>query len=161
MNINSFIFTRTAPAKKLEVIKGLTQEEVLAITADTIKRLVKETGRNRNKSRDKEIYIPQELGAYNGWDSWVEHISLYKGKLYVDFYVQLNSFDYNKSYPISDFLKHGKFTGFTTRADRYGNPQTYYFHYYNEDKTKVWRAVLMQYVQNKYQDKLNGNGKKD
>ena len=42
-NINTELFRRYAPKKKLEIIEKLTDDELLAITPATLIRMVKET----------------------------------------------------------------------------------------------------------------------
>ena len=46
-NINTELFRRYAPKKKIEIIKSLTQEELLAITPKTVTRIVKEAGQGK------------------------------------------------------------------------------------------------------------------
>lgn len=36
MDINKFLFSRTAPSKKIEIVDNLTQSELLSITPATI-----------------------------------------------------------------------------------------------------------------------------
>ena len=56
MNINDFIFKRTAPKKKLEIINSLSQGELLAITYKTILRIIKEAGRGDSTARRRHRY---------------------------------------------------------------------------------------------------------
>ena len=52
VNINIELFKRYAPKKKLEIINALTENELLAITNNTILRIIKEAGRgDSNKTR--------------------------------------------------------------------------------------------------------------
>jgi hypothetical protein len=88
MNVNNFIFTRTQPKKKLEVIEKLSNDELLAVSESTVKKIIKEVGCRRYKSRDKELRIDYDRRVGNNWNSTVESIDLVKGKLYVGFYVQ-------------------------------------------------------------------------
>ena len=44
MDINKFLFTKTAPKKKLAVIDTLSQGELLSITYSTVLRIIKEAG---------------------------------------------------------------------------------------------------------------------
>ena len=57
MNVNNFIFTRTQPKKKLETIENLSNDELLAVTESTVKKIIQEVGQRRYKSRDKDLRI--------------------------------------------------------------------------------------------------------
>ena len=43
MDINKIIFSRTAPVKKVEIVKALSISKLLSITPEAITRMVKET----------------------------------------------------------------------------------------------------------------------
>ena len=154
MNINRVIFTRTAPAKKLEIVKNLTEAELLVTTPDTIVRVVKEVGSRRYKSRDKELYIPYDLRTGNHWNSEFEGISLYKGQPSALFYLQYENTDTSASAPLSSFLKKGDYEGSVRRDDSHGNSRHYYFTYSEGDKAECIRAILQTYINVKYKDKL-------
>ena len=74
VNINQELFKRYAPKKKLEIINNLTTTELLATTLETIKRIVKEAGRNIGKSRDKALRINRDRQAGNDWNSTIEDV---------------------------------------------------------------------------------------
>ena len=153
-NINQFIFSRTQPQKKLQVIKFLSEAELLSITPSTITRMVKEAGNNMYKSRNKELRISSDRRKGNNWNSEMECIYLVKGKLYLDFYVQYGSTDTNTSEHLETFLQRGEYLGTIEHTDYYGNPQTSYFRYDQSDKARVIRSILEEYVYTKYADKL-------
>lgn len=92
-NINIEIFKRTAPVKKIEIIKNLTQDELSRLSEETILRIVKETGRRIRGTRDYEFYVNPDIRKGNNWNSVVEGIWLYKGKLSVMVYVQFDNTD--------------------------------------------------------------------
>ena len=154
MNVNNFIFTRTQPKKKLEVIEKLSNDELLAVSESTVKKIIKEVGRRRNKSRDKDLYISYDRRVGNSWNSTVENVDLVKGKLYVGFYIQYENTDTNTSDDFDNFFKRGNYRGEIRRLDRYGNGRTYYFCYDESDKAKVMKSILLEYVYSKYADKL-------
>ena len=154
MNVNNFIFTRTQPKKKLEVIEKLSNDELLAVSESTVKKIIKEVGQRRYKSRDKELRIDYDRRVGNNWNSTVESIDLVKGKLYVGFYVQYENTDTNTSEEYDDFFGSRDFRGEIRRLDRYGNGRTYYFCYDRSDKARVMKSVLLEYVYSKYADKL-------
>jgi hypothetical protein len=154
MNINDFIFSRTQPNKKIETIEALSNEQLLSVKEDTVKRIVKETGRRMYRSRNKELYIDYDRRVGNNWNSTVEGVELIRGKLYLDFYVQYENTDTNTSEEYSDVFNGREFRGEIRRSDRYGNGRTYYFCYDRSDKARVMKSILLEYVYTKYADKL-------
>ena len=56
-NINTELFKKYAPKKKLEIIESLTQEELLAITPKTVTRMVKEAGEGKKGSPNTEFKV--------------------------------------------------------------------------------------------------------
>jgi len=154
MNVNNFIFTRTQPKKKLEVIEKLSNDELLAVSESTVKKIIKEVGQKRYKSRDKELRIDYDRRVGNNWNSTVESVDLVKGRLYIGFYIQYENTDTNTSDDYEDFFKRGNYRGEIRRLDRYGNGRTYYFCYDESDKARVMKSVLLEYVYSKYADKL-------
>ena len=154
MNVNNFIFTRTQPKKKLEVIEKLSNDELLAVSESTVKKIIQEVGQRRYKSRDKELRIDYDRRIGNNWNSTVESVDLVKGKLYIGFYIQYENTDTNTSDDYEDFFKRGNYRGEIRRLDRYGNGRTYYFCYDESDKARVMKSVLLEYVYSKYADKI-------
>ena len=154
MNVNNFIFTRTQPKKKLEVIEKLSDSELLAVSESTVKKIIQEVGQRRYKSRDKELRIDYDRRVGNNWNSTVESVDLVKGKLYIGFYIQYEKTDTNTSDDYEDFFKRGNYRGEIRRLDRFGNGRTYYFCYDESDKARVMKSILLEYVYSKYADKL-------
>lgn len=154
MDINKIIFSRTAPAKKTEIIEDLTDTELLSITPATIAKMIKEAGTRLYKSRDKEIRISYERRTGNDWNSEVEGVRNYKGNPMLDLYIQYENTDTSTSVRLDDFLKHGDYRGSIVRNDRCGNPRSYYFTYSTADKAKFVKSLLMEYINRKYKDKL-------
>lgn len=154
MNVNNFIFTRTQPKKKLEVIEKLSNDELLAVSESTVKKIIKEVGCRRYRSRDKELRIDYDRRVGNNWNSTVESVDLVKGKLYVGFYVQYSNTDTNTSDDYEDFFKRGNYRGEIRRLDRFGNGRSYYFCYDESDKARVMKSILLEYVYSKYADKI-------
>ena len=154
MNINELIFTRTQPKKKLETIENLSNDELLGVTEATVKKIIKEVGRIRYKSRDKGLCIDYDRRVGNNWNSTVESVDLVKGKLYVSFYIQYENTDTNTSDDFEDFFKRGNYRGEIRRLDRFGNGRTYYFCYDESDKARVMKSILLEYVCCKYANKL-------
>jgi len=154
MNVNNFIFTRTQPKKKLEVIEKLSNDELLAVSESTVKKIIQEVGQRRYKSRDKELRIDYDRRVGNNWNSTVESVDLVKGKLYIGFYIQYENTDTNTSDDYEDFFKRGNYRGEIRRLDRFGNGRTYYFCYDESDKARVMKSILLEYLYSKYLDKL-------
>jgi hypothetical protein len=155
MNINEFIFSRTQPQKKIDIINALSEDELLSTSEATVKRIVKEAGRRKWKTRDKELRISQERRAGNAWNSLIEAVELIKGRLYLEVYLQYENTDTSTSEEYDDFFRNGKFRGEVRRLDRYGNGRTYYFLYNLSDKASVMKSILLEYVYTKYADKLS------
>lgn len=156
-NVNTELFKRTAPVKKIEIIENLKQDELTGVSEETILKIVKETGRRRKGTRDYEFYINPDRRKGNNWNSEVEGIWLYKGKLSVMVYVQFDDTDTSLIVPFNDFFKKGDFRGTIKRDDRYGNPQTHYYVYDEKDKAEVLRSFCLEYINTKYKSKLSTN----
>ena len=157
IDVNTELFKRTSPVRKIEIIKNLTQEELSIVSETTILRIVKETGRRIRGTRDYEFYINPDRKKGNKWNSVVEGLWLYKGKLSVMVYVQFDNTDTSMLVPFNDFFKKGDFRGTIKRDDRYGNPQTHYYVYDEKDKTEVLRSFCLEYINTKYKSKLSTN----
>lgn len=156
ININKFLFSRTAPAKKIEVIENLDESELWRITDDTFRRIIKEAGQNLYKSKNKEMRLTHCVG--NNWNSEVECIGYWgrKKDLTIDFYVQYGDCETDTTMceDFAKFNRRGNFRGEIPSTDRHGNPRTWYYNYDEEDKEDVFRAILLSYVEIKYHDKL-------
>ena len=156
-NINTELFRRYAPKKKLEIIEKLTDDELLAITPATLIRMVKETGESCYKSkRDKKLCVRRVIRKGNEWNSEFTGVDLLKGKLYVNLYVQYENTDTEVCISFGEFMRdRERFRGTIKTTDRYDNPQTYYYFYDNDDRARAIRSLLYEYVYRKYLDKLN------
>jgi hypothetical protein len=156
-NINTELFRRYAPKKKLEIIENLTDDELLAITPATLIRMVKETGESCYKSkRDKKLFVRRVIRKGNEWNSEFKGMDLLKGKLYVNLYVQYENTDTEDCISYSEFMRDkDRFRGTINTTDRYDNPRSYYYFYDNEDRARAIKSLLLEYVYTKYHDKLN------
>ena len=152
-NINQELFKRYAPKKKLEIINNLTTAELLATTPETLMRIVKEAGTRVGTIRSKVLRISSERRSGNN-NSTVEAVEIHRGKLMLDIYVQMDSTDTNHFEPYSNFSKDGDYTGKVFTTNRYGDQVPNYFIYEREDKAKVIKSILLEYVHTKYADKL-------
>lgn len=151
MDINKIIFSRTAPSKKVEIVKALSISQLLSIAPETITRMVKETGSGIS---DKELRISSDLRTGNNWNSEIEGVRLYKGHLSVGFYLQFENTDTNTNDTLENFLNKGDYRGSVIRSDRYGNDRHYYFTYNEADKAEFVKSMLLEYLNRKYKDKL-------
>ena len=147
-NVNIELFKRTSPVKRIETVRNLTQVELAGISEETILRIVKEVGRRNSGTRNY-----RRTG--NRWNSEVEGLWLYKGKLHVMVYIQLDHTDCEKTVPYDDFFRKEEYRGAVIREDRYGNPQTCYYVYDEKDKAEVIRSICLEYIHTKYKSKLN------
>jgi len=157
MDINKLIFTWTAPSKKVEIVENLTLPELLSVTPDTIKRIVREVGSNYYRSRNKELTISRELRTGNDWNSEFTGVRTYKSILYVDLYVQYGNTDTDVSETFDKFFAPGEYRGHIVRNDSYGNPRTFYFTYTPADKADCMKSLVLQYLQLRYKERLSGN----
>ena len=154
VNINQELFKRYAPKKKLEIINNLTTTELLATTPETIKRIVKEAGRNIGKSRDKTLRINRDRQAGNDWNSTVEAVEYVKGNLYLNIYFQMDSTDTNICVKHEVFFNGDEYHGKHYTTNYRGDEVPHYFTYTQKDKAIVIKSILLEYLFTKYADKL-------
>lgn len=154
MSINETIFSRIAPKKKLEVVKNLSDSELLSVSPDTITRIVREVGSKKYKSRDKSLRI-SDVG--NNWNSTFDGVETSKGNLYVELYLQYENTDTSTSENFEKFFCKGEYRGSVVRNDRYGNPRRYYFTYTEADKAECMRMVVLTFLHIKYKEHLGEN----
>lgn len=153
-DISKVIFSRTKPEKKIEAIENLTLTELLSVTEDIVKRIIRDTGKNMYQSRDKELRLRTEYRTSNSWNSVIESWCIVKGKVCINFYVQYENTDTNTHDTFRNFMRKGNYRGEMTRDDRYANPRTYYFIYNESDKARAIRSLLKNYIVVKYKEKL-------
>lgn len=151
MNINETIFSRIAPKKKLEVVKNLSDSELLSVSPDTITRIVREVGSKKYKSRDKSLRI-SDVG--NNWNSTFDGVETCKENLHVELYLQYENTDTSTSENFEKFFCKGEYRGSVVRNDRYGNPRHYYFTYTEADKAECMKMVLLEYINLKYKNRI-------
>lgn len=157
IDVNIELFKRTTPVKKIEIIENLKQDELLGISKGTILRIVKETGRRKTGSRNYEFYVHPNRRRGNDWNSIIEGIWLYKGKLSLITYIQLDDTDTSIIVPLNDFFKEETFRGSIKTEDFYGNIQTEYFVYGKRAKAEVIRSFCLEYINTKYKSELSNN----
>ena len=157
IDVNIELFKRISPVKKIEIIKNLKQDELLGISKETIIRIVKEIGRRKTDSRNYEFYVTPERRRGNDWNSFIEGLWLYKGKLSLITYIQLDDTDTTVIVPLNDFFKEETFRGSIKTEDFYGNIQTEYFVYGKRAKAEVIRSFCLEYINTKYKSKLSNN----
>lgn len=150
MDINKELFKRYKPKKKLEIIEMLTPSELLGIYPSTIHRIVKEVGVLRDKSRDKELRFSNEHRTGNGWNSSIESIGVYKNRLHVNIYIQMDHTDTTIIEEGQVFFRRGEYIGKAFETNRYGDKIPNYCQYSEQDKARCIRVILNQYVHSKY-----------
>lgn len=157
ININEELFKRYAPKKKLEIVDKLEPSELLKVSSETFKRIIKEAGHgawSEKRSRNKSLMIRGSLQEGNNWNSTVDGISIHKGELYLTVYLQYDNTDTFDEITAVSFFRKGEIRVEFHRTDRYGNPRTYYATYNDDDKCEVVRSILKEYIYSKYKDKL-------
>ena len=158
MDINNFLFTRTAPKKKLAVINTLSQGDLLSVTYKTILRIIKEAGvgdSNKTRCKFKTLYLS---GATNDWNSKVRNIyNSKKDEVYLSVYIQGDDTDTEVSYKLRDFLYNRyeeQCLGKLDESFRNGYEHKVPANYDRSDRARVIKAILTAYIENKYADKL-------
>lgn len=154
-DINIELFKRYQPARKCEIIESLSTAELFAVTEDTVKRIIKETGRAMYNSRDKELRLSGEYETDNRWNSTIETVSIRRNRLYIQIYIQMDSTDTTIIDEWNTFFKRGEYVGKAFETNRYGDKIPNYCHYTEADKARFMRSLLYQYVQTKQQKKTN------
>lgn len=159
-NINVELFKRYAPKKKLEIINSLSENELLSISYATILRIIKEAGKgDSGKARNKfKTLFLSDTG--NDWNIWNGK----KDVIMMSVYIQGDDTDTYADYKLTDFLDNryenqclGKLHEFFRNGYEHEVPANYD----RADRAKVIKAILTAYVKNKYNDKLNNNGKEE
>ena len=140
MNINEILFKGKLSERKAQV-ENATESDLLRLTEDTIKQMLRKKGEDwygRKVLRFDRVS--------NEWNSWAKDVELYKGKLFIDFYVQYSNTDTDTCEYLSKFLGSGDFRGTISYEDRYGNSQTSYYRFDSHDKAKVLKAICLEYL---------------
>lgn len=157
-NINTILFTRTAPQKKLQIIEAFTQSELLSISYATVLRIIKEAGygdRTKTRSKFKTLYLK---GATNNWNSKVTNIfNSKKDEIFMSVYIQGDDTDTDVSYKLREFLDNRyeeQCLGHLEESFRNGYEHKVPANYDRSDRARVIKAILIAYLNNKYSDKL-------
>lgn len=163
IDINTFIFTRTAPITKYRTIENLTEEELLNISYKTILRIIKEAGHgdsNKTRCKFKTLCLS---GATNEWNSKVRNIYNWKkDEIFMSVYIQGDDTDTEVSYKLRDFLDNRyeeQCLGHIEESWDYGYSHKKPANYDRSDRARVIKAILEAYIENKYADKLKNNEK--
>ena len=158
MDINNFLFTRTAPKKKLAVINTLSQGDLLTVTYKTVLRIIKEAGvgdSHKTRYKFKTLYLS---GATNDWNSKVRNIyNSKKDEVYLSVYIQGDDTDTEVSYKLRYFLDNRyeeQCLGHLEESFRNGYEHKVPANYDRADRARVIKAILTAYIENKYADKL-------
>ena len=157
-NINEFIFTRTQPQKKLDVINNLSQAELLSVNYQTVLRIIKEAGTgDSSKARCKFKTLHLE-NAGNDWNSTVTNIYNWKkDEVYLSVYIQGDDTDTDVSYKLRDFLDNRyeeQCLGHIEESFSNGYSHKKPANYDRSDRARVIKSILTAYITNKYATKL-------
>lgn len=164
-NINVELFKRYAPKKKLEIINSLSESELLSISYTTILRIIKEAGKgDSGKARNKfKTLFLSDTGI--NWNSNVTSIwNSEKDEIYLSVYIQGDDTDTYTDYKLKYFLDNrseNQCLGKLHESFRNGYEHDVPANYDRADRAKVIKAILTAYIKNKYNDKLNDNGKEE
>ena len=143
-DVNTLIFSKMIPAKKLDIVNHLTDEELLKVSSNTILRIVKSIGvKSRNyKTLFLVNHISNNLNAevLSVWtDSNIHNINL-------DICVQYYNTDITKVVSMSDFMKAGDYVGQLTYTDINSGMQTVYFKFDVRTKALLVKDILRAYL---------------
>lgn len=141
IDINKFLFGRTKPNKKLEVIKAMSDNDIRKATSATILRIYKECRGDRDR-----FYINSDRRAGNDWNSTIEFIYEYKGKAHICLYVQTSSTDSSTCESYDTFNRGSRYEGYCHNLNRH-------FTYTASEIASVIRCILAEYVYYKYIEK--------
>ena len=143
MDLNTTILGRTAVSKKRDAVKGASESDLLRVSEETLKKMVKQKGSSAYYKDRKILFFGN---VSNEWNAWAKSLELYKNKLFVNFYVQYSNTDTDDCEYWHKFAGSGDFRGTIHYSDRYGNEQTDYYRFDRSDKAKVVRAILLAYL---------------
>ena len=146
ININNLLFSRTRAAKKLEIIRNLSNAEIRNTTEATMLRIYKECrGKSSDGKPNDRFCIACERRKGNNWNSTIEFISEYKKKLYLTLYVQTSSTDSSAVVSYNEFNCSNKYYGYCESLNKH-------FTYNNDDIVRTIRCILEEYIYYKYID---------
>ena len=141
MNINEILFKGDINERK-NAVENASESDLLRLSEDSIKRMVKEKGTERYGGR-KVLYFKR---VSNHWNADAKDVELSNNKLFIDIYVQYGNTDTDECEYMSKFLGSGDYRGTIHYEDRYGNPQTSYYRFDRADKANVMRAICLAYL---------------
>ena len=153
--IDNILFSRISPVKKLDIVDNFTPAELLASAPDTVKRIIKEVGHKIGNTREKKLYISREFRTGNDWNSEVEGMGYNSKGLFLYIYAQYSNTDRTVIETWDKFFQKGQYVGRIEYTDVFDHRQTARFIYYDSEKARVIRRLLMQYLHLKYKDKLS------
>lgn len=152
MDINKEIFRPLGIKNKLKMIAAFTEDELMRISQESIKKLIVRHGVGAKNSRNKHLTIPRSRRKGNDWNSNVEQIYIYKGMVYLDFYLQYDNTDTNEVDRLEIFMIGPDYIGCHEYEDRNGHTQTATFRYNRSQKAEVIRSILYAFVDAKYSE---------
>lgn len=142
---------------KLAAVDGLTRQEVLRVTPQTIARIAKEVGEKGEGEWNKgehSLWVGGDRFS-NGWDSWLRTVMAKRGKAEIHIYFQYDNTDTTLICKAEDFLARGRWVGKTEGMDECRRGYRDYYCEWGEDvKAKVLQSLLREYVLRKYSDRL-------
>lgn len=160
-NINTELFKRYAPKKKLEIINSLSENELLSISYATVLRIIKEAGKgdsSKARNKFKTLFLDN---AGNDWNSNVVSIwNCKKDSVMLSVYIQGDDTDTYSEYKLKDFLDNryeNQCLGKLHESFRNGYEHDVPANYDRTDRARVVKAVCTAYVKSKYHDKPDEN----
>lgn len=139
IDINKFLFGRTNPTKKIEVINSLSLSDLRKTTPATILRIISEC-----KNDNGNFWIDSDRRAGNNWNSTIEHLYIYGNRPMLMLYVQDDSTDTSTSVSYTEFNSCNGYRG----SCRLGS-----FRYDADEVANVIRCILAEYIYYTYIEK--------
>lgn len=90
----------------------------------------------------------------NDWNAEFTGVRNYGINPLAEIYLQFENTDTDTFVSFYEFLATGDYRGSILRDDRNGNPRHYYFTFTVQQKAECVRALLLEYINRKYKDKL-------
>lgn len=143
-DINDLIFADIPVEKKKEIVNNY-ENEFFQLTESTLIKMYN-TSKHRNYWGHELLYVNDKYEAGNYWDSDFKGIYVYKNKVRINLYFQMDSTDTEIYDDFSKFIKRGTYVGEYHTTDYHGNPTTEYCEYTEEDKVKCLKGLILSYL---------------
>lgn len=133
------LFGKGSYEQKKEIIDGMSVNELMNVSPETIKRVIDEAG------KDGELNISRKFRKGNDWNSEIESVYVVNDKLYIGVYIQSSSTDTTQGEEFNKFFRAGEYYSSKNRFDMGVS-------YKESQKAEVMRSFLHQCAYNLFSD---------